>query len=210
MTIISNLIGSCIVSLVNGWKLGLVGIACLPIMILSGYFQGILSEYFRIEVEKYYTESSRVIGEALGSIQTVHALSMQDYIYSKYVDIVKVPNRKVKMFAWKHAVFYAFSSISHFLVLGLTLWYGARLVVNDGYKLNHVYTTVAALSIGSMGIGYILAYLPDVGKAIESARAVFEYLDERPGHDQPVIVQLIRSTSDAVEIDDVEVFKISY
>jgi ATP-binding cassette subfamily B (MDR/TAP) protein 1 len=88
---IVTVIGGSAIGLAYGWKLALVGMACIPLVIGAGYIR------LRVVVLKDQTnrrtheESAQLACEAAGAIRTVASLTREDDCYQLYSKSLEGP-----------------------------------------------------------------------------------------------------------------------
>ena len=117
---IFNLVGSAILVLVTGWKLGLVAIfgVLLPVCI-AGYLNFRQHHWFEEAIEKASSESSTFACEAIGAIRTVVTLTLEDVVYEKYKTIM---DAQIVRHMKRNSAAFAFSSLSQSVdLLGMAL-----------------------------------------------------------------------------------------
>jgi len=90
---IVTVIGGSAIGLAYGWKLALVGVACIPLVIGAGYIR------LRVVVLKDQTnrlaheDSAQLACEAAGAIRTVASLTREDDCYRLYSESLEGPLR---------------------------------------------------------------------------------------------------------------------
>lgn len=143
---IVTVIGGSAIGLAYGWKLAIVGMACIPLVIGAGYIR------LRVVVLKDQTnrraheESAQLACEAAGAIRTVASLTREEDCYQMYSKSLEGPLRvsnrssffSTGAFALSQGmVFFVSSQRKHIWVmvsdqveqvLGLVFWYGSQLV----------------------------------------------------------------------------------
>jgi ATP-binding cassette subfamily B (MDR/TAP) protein 1 len=124
----STLVLGIILGLVFIWKVGLVGMACIPLVVSAGYIR------LRVVVlkdqanKKAHEESAQLACEAAGAIRTVASLTREDDCLRLYSESLEEPLRKSNRTAiWSNGM-YALSQSFSFFVIALVFWYGSRLV----------------------------------------------------------------------------------
>lgn len=116
---IVTVIGGSIIGLVYGWKLALVGIACIPLVISAGYIR------LRVVVMKDQTNrkthegSSQLACEAAGAIKTVASLTREDDCVKLYSKSLETPLRLSNRTAFTSTFWFALSQSMVFFVIAL-------------------------------------------------------------------------------------------
>ncbi|KAG6153704.1 hypothetical protein E4U37_002721 [Claviceps purpurea] len=171
---IVNVLCSCIIAIVYGWKLGLVlSFGALPILIGAGYLRIRLETKFEQDTAERFATSSAIAAEAAMSIRTVCSLALEERVierYSQSLDgIVRdsIGNLGVKMF------FYAMSQSVSLLIMGLGFWYGGRLVSTGEYTLSQFYMVYLAIVFSGQAAAALFQHTTSISKATTAINYVF-------------------------------------
>ncbi|KAM3070925.1 hypothetical protein ACMFMG_009836 [Clarireedia jacksonii] len=79
-----NLVASCILSLLESWKLALVAIfGSLPVIILAGYLHVQLQSSAQARNKNLFLESARYVSEVAGAVKTISSLTMEEDVCKK-------------------------------------------------------------------------------------------------------------------------------
>lgn len=172
---VGTAVGCTIITLIFGWKLGLVGMfVTMPVMMASGIWK------FRQEVQfdemnsAVFRESSQFATEAIGAFRTVASLTMEDAISSQYRklldDHVKAARRKAQ---WT-AVFFGFADSASLGCQALIFWYGGKLLFTGEYTLEAFFVCFMAIIQGTEIASQVLAVAPDAAQATAAANRIFD------------------------------------
>jgi ATP-binding cassette subfamily B (MDR/TAP) protein 1 len=124
----STLVVGIVLGIVFIWKVGLVGMACIPLVFSAGYIR------LRIVVlkdqanKKAHEKSAQLACEAAGAIRTVASLTREDDCVRLYSKLLEEPLRKSNRSAILSNGIFALSQSCSFFVIALVFWYGSRLV----------------------------------------------------------------------------------
>lgn len=121
---IFNIIGTAILSIAVGWKLGLVVLTGVMVpMILCAYLRLRLEIRLERGIRDRFSESAGIISEAVASIRTVTSLALESTILQKYSDTLSsVEHRSIQSFVWT-MLWLAISQSIIFLSMALGFWY---------------------------------------------------------------------------------------
>ena len=178
-----NILGGVVVSLLYGWKLALVAMCCLPLIIGAGYLRFKVLSYFAEQTKAAYEKSSSLACEAVSAIKTVQSLTRETHLFELYSKMLDAPLQKSIESAWRNTIFYALSQSIVFLVYALVYWYGAQLIVYEGYEMQQMFVIFMAIIIGATSAGRVFAYTPDMSKAKSSGEAIVKLIDHKPDID---------------------------
>lgn len=152
---IFTLLGGAIVGLCYGWRVSLVGIACMPLNILAGVVRLRVVVLKDVKVKKAHEKSSQMACEAAGAIRTVASLTREDDCCELYTDMLAEPLRESNKTAiWSNAYYSASQGLT-FLVIGLVFWYGSHQLV-DGYLTTKTFfISLISITFGSIQAGNV-------------------------------------------------------
>ncbi|KAH6896470.1 P-loop containing nucleoside triphosphate hydrolase protein [Coprinopsis sp. MPI-PUGE-AT-0042] len=177
---ISTIIIGSVIGLAFGWKLALVGIACTPILLSTGYIRLRLVVMKDETNKKAYESSAQLACEAAGSIRTVAALTREADCLQRYSESLEEPLRHShKMSLWSNSVF-AISQATLYWVISLVFWYGSRLVADMEYTTLQFFVCLMATTFGAIQVGDMFGYVPDVSSARGAGEKILRLLDSRP------------------------------
>ncbi|KAG6122743.1 hypothetical protein E4U14_004866 [Claviceps sp. LM454 group G7] len=184
---IVNVLCSCIIAIVYGWKLGLVlSFGALPILIGAGYLRIRLETKFEQDTAERFAISSAIAAEAAMSIRTICSLALEETVIERYSQSLQgivrdsIGSLGVKMF------FYALSQSVSLLIMGLGFWYGGRLVSTGEYTLSQFYMVYLAIVFSGQAAAALFQHTTSISKATTAINYVFG----------------LRQTRALVEIDD--------
>ncbi|KAJ3756801.1 P-loop containing nucleoside triphosphate hydrolase protein [Lentinula raphanica] len=176
----STLIGGTIVGIIFAWKLGLVGVACMPLLVTTGFIR------LRVVVlkdqanKKEHASSAQLACEAAASIRTVAALTREKDCCDLYSKSLEEPLRKSNRTAIFSNGLYALSQSMVFFVIALVFWYGARLVSQLEYSTFEFFVGLMCSVFGSIQAGNVFSFVPDISSAKGAATDIVKLLDSVP------------------------------
>lgn len=156
----------CILAIVMGWKLGLVGVlGCYPVLFLAGYTRMRIDLGAQDRCAANFLESARFGAEAVEAIKTVSSLNLESKVIERYGDRLRkaVLNSSRRMILT--AVLFALSDCVDFLAVGLCFWYGGRLVSFGELSVQKYFIIYTAIIFGGQGAGFIFGYSSSINKA---------------------------------------------
>ncbi|SPO01760.1 related to multidrug resistance protein [Cephalotrichum gorgonifer] len=170
-----TVIGCAIISLIYGWKLGLIALfVALPIMIASGYWK------YRHEVQfdemntAVFKESSQFATEAIGAMRTVSSLAMEPMINDRYQQLldghVQAAARKAR---WT-SIYFGFADSASLGCQALVFWYGGGLLARGEYKLEAFFVSFMAIIQGAEAASQFLSVAPNAALATAAANRILD------------------------------------
>lgn len=118
-----NIIASCILAIVTGWKLGLVlTFGALPVLVFSGYLKIRLSFKLDDKTAVRFASSSGIASEAVRAIRTVSSLALENDVIRRYEDALRGIEKRSLASIGYIMFWYALSQSVSFLAMALGFW----------------------------------------------------------------------------------------
>ncbi|KAJ8898756.1 hypothetical protein K2173_005042 [Erythroxylum novogranatense] len=180
LQLIATFIGGFIIAFVKGWLLTLVMLSSIPLLVIAGGTMSILISKTATRGQKAYAEASTVVEQTIGSIRTVASYTGEKRAVNDY--------NKFLVNAYKSGVheglaagiglgavmFIVFSSYS------LAVWYGSKLILQNGYEGGQVINVIVAVLTASMSLGQASPCMSAFGAGQAAAYKMFETINRRP------------------------------
>ncbi|KAG2039964.1 P-loop containing nucleoside triphosphate hydrolase protein [Suillus americanus] len=180
---ITTILAGLAVGYAYAWKLALVGTACLPVLVSTGFIR-LQVVVLKDQKNKLSLESSAQIAcEAAAAIRTVASLTREEHCLNLYRRSLEGPVRKsIRTALWSNMLF-ALSQAMAFWVIALVFWYGAALVSRLEVSTESFFIALMSTVFGAMQAGNVFAFVPDVSLAKGAANAIIRLLDSTPAID---------------------------
>ncbi|KAF3932797.1 hypothetical protein ABW19_dt0207792 [Dactylella cylindrospora] len=174
LTIIVNLVSSCILAIAYGWKLGLVlTFGALPPLVASGYVRIRLEFKLDNDTASRFANSAGVASEAVLAIRTVASLAIEDEILAKYEQSLRSIARTSVRSLVGTMFWYSLSQSISFLAMALGFWYGGRLISFGEYNSQQFYIVFIAVIFSGEAGGALFTYTSSITQAQGAANYVF-------------------------------------
>lgn len=177
---LSTLIGGMIIGLCYAPLLALVGIACIPLVISSGFIRLKVVVLKDQKVKKWYSASAQLASEATGSVRTVASLTREEDIDRIYSESLQTPFNISTRSAYTSQLLYAASQGIAFLVMALVFYVGAIWIAEERYTSAKFFTALTAVLFSAMQAGNVFMFVPDASSANSGARSIFSLIDNQP------------------------------
>ncbi|KIM85661.1 hypothetical protein PILCRDRAFT_776681 [Piloderma croceum F 1598] len=180
---ISSLIAGSVIGLAFIWKVALVGIACVPLLVSSGYIR-LRVVVLKDQVNKKAHEASAQLAcEAVGAIRTVASLTREDDCLRIYSLSLEEPLRKSNRTALWSSAIYALSQSMSLYVIALVFWYGATLVSREEFGTTAFFVGLMSTTFGATHAGNVFAFVPDISSAWGAGSNIIKLIDSKPDID---------------------------
>ena len=175
-----NILSSAILSLAVSWRIALVAIACLPILLISGYLRLRLLKTFQEQIRHAYEKSANYACEATSVIRTVASLTREKDVFDTYQASLSAPTHEALVSCLKTSVFFAISSSVTFLINGLVFWYGSTQIRQGKLNIGDFFIAFIAITFGGQSAGQFFSMAPDLTKARTSGAAILRLINKKP------------------------------
>ncbi|KAI0714082.1 P-loop containing nucleoside triphosphate hydrolase protein [Cerioporus squamosus] len=177
---VSTLVIGSIIGLVFNWQIGLVGIACMPVLVSAGYIRLRVVVLKDQQNKKAHEQSAQLACEAAGAIRTVASLTREEDCCRLYSESLEGPLRRSNKTAiWSNGIF-SLSQAMTFWVIALVFWYGSRLVANLERSTFQFFIGLMSTTFSAIQAGNVFSFVPDISSAKSSASSVIRLLDSMP------------------------------
>ncbi|KAF9242532.1 P-loop containing nucleoside triphosphate hydrolase protein [Melanogaster broomeanus] len=162
---IATLIGGSAIGLAYAYKPALVGMACIPFLMSTGYIRLRVVIMKDQQNKSAHENSAQLACEAVASMRTVASLTREEaclYMYSTSLDEpLRISNKTA---VWTNMI-YALSQSLTFFVIALVFWYGSTLVASLEITITAFFVALMSTTFGAMQAGNIFSFVPDISSA---------------------------------------------
>ena len=175
LIVIINLISSCILAIVIGWKLGLVLVfGALPPLVFSGYLRIRLEFKLDGDTSRRFADSTAIASEAVMAIRTVASLALERQIIDRYEGSLQhIARTSLKGLFWT-MFWYSLSQSISFLAMALGFWYGGRLMSYGEYTGPQFYVVFIAVVFSGEAAAMFFTYSTSFSKARHATNFIFK------------------------------------
>ncbi|XP_068660453.1 ABC transporter B family member 11-like [Aristolochia californica] len=178
--LVATFFGGFIVAFVRGWLLTLVMLSAIPPLVISGAVMSILITKMASRGQTAYSEAGVVVEQTIGAIRTVASFTGEKLAIDKYEKSLKTAYRSsvyeglVSGLGFGAVMFVMYSSYA------LAVWYGSRMIINEGYSGGDVINIIVAILTGSMSLGQTSPSLSAFAAGQAAAYKMFETIQRKP------------------------------
>ncbi|XP_044503102.1 ABC transporter B family member 11-like [Mangifera indica] len=183
LQLISTFIGGFTIAFIKGWLLTLVMLSSIPPLAIVGGTMALMISKMSSRGQNAYAKAATVVEQTIGSIRTVASFTGEKQAISNY--------NKFLVTAYKSGVH---EGLAAGLGLGLlvaiihgsyalAVWFGGRLILNEGYTGGRVLNVIIAVLTGSMSLGQASPCLSAFAAGQAAAFKMFETINRKPDID---------------------------
>jgi ATP-binding cassette subfamily B multidrug efflux pump len=197
------IVGIVVAMLLLDWRLGLVGLALLPVMVLA-------TNVYRRKARENYRESRRILArlnaylnENISGMATVQAFGQERRNYLKFRDINTQDRDAVLKSIHYNAMFFPLVELSSAVTVGLILWQGGSMILHRTVLAGVVVAFIQYVQRMFQPIRDLAEKYNIFQAAMASSERIFRLLDEPPTILTPATPKQPRVTRGAIEFEDV-------
>ncbi|KAK8076683.1 ABC multidrug transporter SitT [Apiospora phragmitis] len=172
-----NFIVAVILSHIVAWRIALVCLAVVPLMLGAGIMQIRLLTQFAARHETAFAKSVSITVEAVNSIKTVAALSLEQEVLGTYRRSLKTPRQEMfRSSIWINLWLALTNSISN-MIYALAYWWGAKQIIEGRYTQTQFFIVLIALLVSAQLWGQLFTLAPEVTNAGRAASRIFDVIE---------------------------------
>lgn len=171
-----NLISGIVLGHIVAWKIAVVLLACVPILLTSGFLRIRVQAKFAARHAKAFADCVALAIEAVDSIRIISAFSLQRDAANTFLRSLTGPY-KASLESILYGNFYLALSFSiGNCVYALAYWWGAKQTSNGTYTQTQFFIVLTALLFAAQSSGQIFSLAPDISKAAVASRRVLNLI----------------------------------
>lgn len=175
-SVVVSLISGIILAHVVAWKIALVLLACVPVLFMSGFLRARVQAKFTARHAKAFANSVAIAIEAVDSIRTISAFSLQKDAVNTFQRSLRGPYKSTLKSILYGNFWLALSFSIGNCIYALAYWYGAKLTANGMYTQTQFFIVLTALLVAAQSSGQFFSLAPDISKAAVASRRVLSLI----------------------------------
>ncbi|KAI0020854.1 putative ABC multidrug transporter [Xylariomycetidae sp. FL0641] len=172
-SIVVNFFAAIIMSHIIAWKIAVVCLATVPLMLGAGIMKMVMMSRFATRHEKAFEKSVGITVEAVNSIKTVAALSLEEEIMGSYKRSLAGPRKEMTGSSLWTNVWLALAISLSNLIYALIYWWGSKQIIAGLYTQTQFFIVLVSLLVSAQQWGYLFTLAPEVSRAGHSVRRIF-------------------------------------
>ncbi|KAJ7570216.1 hypothetical protein O6H91_01G110400 [Diphasiastrum complanatum] len=181
--LVTTFVSGFVIAFMKGWKLTLVMLSTLPLIIAAGCAMAFRISTTATKGQAAYAEAGTVVEQVVGGIRTVASFTGEKKAVDTYYTFLQK--------AYKAGVSQGLASglglgCALFIMVcsyALALWYGSKLIVDEGYTGGAVISVIFAVLTGGRSMGQASTSLSAFAAGQAAAYKMFEVIHRTPGID---------------------------
>ena len=183
MQAFSTFLTGLIIAFVAEWRLALIGLACAPLVTISGKVRATLNKKGTEAGDDDYQESVAFASEAVNNMRTVASFGNEHKLFENYSKKLDGPLKVALKTAQLSGAALGGGHIVNLGVIALTFYVGTIFMRDYNIGFLNLFMSIMAILISSTSAGNALTFAPDAGSAQNAAINIFRILDTKPAID---------------------------
>lgn len=164
-SIVVNFLAAIILSHIINWKIAIVCLVTVPILLGAGFMQlRMLARYEERHAEAH-GRATAVAVEAVKSIRTVAALSLENEVMSSYARILRVTRDEMVRSAAFTNIWLALSNSTGFLIYAFAYWWGSQRIMHGEATQTQFFIILVAMLVSAQLWGQMFTLAPEFSRA---------------------------------------------
>ncbi|KAF2193544.1 leptomycin B resistance protein pmd1 [Zopfia rhizophila CBS 207.26] len=164
-SVIINFMLAIIVSHVIAWKIAIVCLVTIPILLGSGFMQLRAIGRFHEKHAGAFSSSICITVEAVNSIRTVAALSLEDEILQTYRRSLRAPRKEMAAASAYSNIWLAIANSTGNMIYAFAYWWGAKQILEGKYTQTQFFIILVAMLVSAQLWGQMFTLAPEISRA---------------------------------------------
>ncbi|KAI8561875.1 hypothetical protein RHMOL_Rhmol04G0376000 [Rhododendron molle] len=178
--LMSTFIGGFVIALARGWLLTLILLSFIPAIVIVVGAMGIIMTKMSIRGQLAYSEAGNVIEQTIGAIRTVAAFTGENLATKTYNNKLQVAYVATAQQGLASGIGFGSMVLIIFCSYGLAIWYGAKLIIENGYNGGQVLSVIMVIMTGGMSLGQASPCLSAFAAGQAAIYKMFETIKRKP------------------------------
>ncbi|KAH7625165.1 P-loop containing nucleoside triphosphate hydrolase protein [Sordaria sp. MPI-SDFR-AT-0083] len=160
-----NFIAAIILSHIFAWKIAIVCLSIVPILLGTGLMQlRMLARYEERHAEAF-NKATSVAVEAVQTIKTVAALSLEHEVLGSYERLLKNNRDEMVKAAAFTNIWLALANSVSFLVYAFAYWWGSQRIMHGEYTQRDFFIVLVSMLVSAQLWGQMFSLAPEFSRA---------------------------------------------
>ncbi|KAL5182711.1 ABC transporter B family member 11 [Glycine soja] len=178
--LMTTFVGGFVIAFIRGWLLTLVMLSSIPPLVLCGCMLGLIITKTSSRGQEAYSIAATVVEQAIGSIRTVASFTGEKQAIDKYNQSLIKPYKAGVQEALATGLGFGSLYFVFNCSYSWATWFGAKMVIEEGYTGGEVVTVIMAVLTGSLSLGQASPSLSAFAAGQAAAFKMFETIKRKP------------------------------
>ncbi|KAL2134397.1 hypothetical protein VTI74DRAFT_316 [Chaetomium olivicolor] len=164
-SILVNFITAIILSHIIMWKIAIVCLAIVPILLGAGFMQLHMLARYEERHAASFSKATSVAVEAVQSIKTVAALSLEEEVMDSYARLLKNTRDEMVRAAAFTNVWLALANSMSFLIYAFAYWWGSQRIMHGEANQKQFFIILVSMLVSAQLWGQMFTLAPEFSRA---------------------------------------------
>ncbi|XP_024540365.1 ABC transporter B family member 4 [Selaginella moellendorffii] len=177
---VTTFVGGFALAFIKGWKLTLVMMSTLPLLVAAGATLAILVSKMAGRGQVAYARAGNIVEQVVSGIRTVASFTGEIKAVEDYNSALKDAYKATIFQGLVSGLGMGFALFTFFNSYALALWYGSRLIINEGYSGGTVLNIIIVVLLGAMSLGQASPCIGAFAAGRAAAYKMFQVINRTP------------------------------
>ncbi|MBA0772578.1 hypothetical protein Gotri_007925 [Gossypium trilobum] len=180
LQLVSTFLGGFVIAFIRGWLLAVVMMSAIPLLVTAGGAMALIISKMVSRGQAAYAKAGTIVEETIGSIRTVASFTGEQQAISKYSKLLVTAYKSGVHEGTAAGLGLGVAMMILFCSYGMAVWFGGRLILNNGYTGGQVINVIVAVLIGSLSLGQSSPCMSAFAAGQAAAVKMFETINRKP------------------------------
>ncbi|CAN1353018.1 ABC transporter B family member 4 [Linum perenne] len=180
LQLLATFFGGFAVAFIKGWRLSLVMLPAIPLLVIAGATMATIMYKITVKGQQAYADAGNLVEQTIGSIRTVASFTGEKQAVHKYNKFLELSYKSGVKEGITSGVGTAVVLMVMFWSYALAVWYGGKLIFDEGYSGGQVINVIVAVLTASMSLGQTAPPMSAFAAGKAAAYKMFETINRRP------------------------------
>ncbi|MQL95598.1 hypothetical protein Taro_028264 [Colocasia esculenta] len=193
--LVSSFLGGFVVAFSHGWLLALVMLSTIPLLVLSTSVMSTVISKMASHGQAAYSEAAIIAEQSISSIRTVASFTREKQVQDRYDKSLKNAYKASVHEGLAAGIGLGSAYCIVFFGYALGIWFGSKMILNNGYTGGRIITVIFALLTGSFSLGQASPCISAFAAGRVAASKMFVTIDRKP--------EIDASSASGKKLDDI-------
>ncbi|KAF3353709.1 hypothetical protein VdG1_08015 [Verticillium dahliae VDG1] len=181
--IVVNFFIAIILSHIIAWKIAIVCLATIPLLLGAGIMQLRMLARYEERQAGAFADATAVAVEAVHSIRTIAALSLEGEIMGSYTRLLRGPQKMIFRSSASTNIWLAMQHSMGTLIYCLSYWWGSQLIMRGEYNQTQFFIILIAMLVSAQLWGTMFSLAPEFSRARLAVSRILNVINLGSGRD---------------------------
>ncbi|KAL9946131.1 hypothetical protein D7B24_001117 [Verticillium nonalfalfae] len=181
--IVVNFFIAIILSHIIAWKIAIVCLASIPLLLGAGIMQLRMLARYEERQAGAFADATAVAVEAVHSIRTIAALSLEGEIMGSYTRLLRGPQKMIFRSSASTNIWLAMQHSMGTLIYCLSYWWGSQLIMRGEYSQTQFFIILIAMLVSAQLWGTMFSLAPEFSRARLAVSRILNVINLGSGRD---------------------------